>query len=496
MKTATHGHSLNHSLLAPRRRPAAAWRGACALLLSLAATAHFASVAHGEEPPAAQRPEGLAGSSGMPPLVPLEPRDKEAVRRTCDELIASGRAQRGSRDGGDFLFSAAGALYQTLRDVEAALPVYEEAIAAYPPGDPTRPIAQLHLARREVWRGNHPRAASLVKAVEPWEGVRLPVDLTELEQRRWAQLRRTLAIELPLLRADLHEAAGRRGQAAESLEGLAGTEGRGLPPSQRADLWQRAARLRYQAGDRAGALAAVDQAIELQARASQRAQLRFWRIHAKHGLLAEDGAPFLPRSWPGDAYERDVRTLLGEIQHVEGVGTMYLALGSTAYTAGKTELALEIYLLATRAPGLVEQARGNPMIWRGLLAAFPAALHLGRLEDAERILDMVEHIADEPIEEIDDYRAALIEARAEAAEKKKRAEPRPPTPEAGAEVGPRPTREPLGRLAAETTPQSQSPEPELVDAPSETAGTPAWIWIGGAASLLLCLGALARSRRK
>ena len=500
MKTARHRPTSRMFPVATRRYPVPSWRGACLLVLAAAALGPLAQIASAEED-SVQRPDGVVGFGGMPPLVPDDPRDKEAVRRTCDALITTGRLHRGTRVGGDFLFSAAGALYDTLRDFETAMPVYEEAVAAYPPGDPTRPIVQVHLARREVWRGNHPRAASLLADVEPWETARTPPDLTEGEQWRWAQLHAVLDYELPLVRADLHEAAGQYRNAARSVEGLANANDSGASDAQRARLWERSARLRYRGGDRAGALAAVDRAIELQPRASQGAERRFWRVHAKHGLLAEDGAPYLPRNWPGDAYERDVRTLLGEIQHVEGVGTMYLALGSTAYTAGKTELALEIYLLATRAPGLVEQARGNPMIWRGLLAAFPAALHLGRLEDAERILDMVEHIADEPIEEIDDYRAALIEARAEAAEKKKRAQQPPPTPEAGAEVGTGPTREPLGRLEAETTPASESREPGFEDAPSETAGAPAWIrpawiWIGGAACLLLCLGALVRSRRR
>lgn len=492
MQTAAPRGHARPPAVTPRRCPARPWRGTGALLLlTIAALVLLARPARAEDPPTVPLPEGMVGHGGMPPLLPDDPRDKVAVRASCDALVASGRAQRGTRKGGDYLFSAAAALYDTLRQFDAAMPIYEEAVDAYPRGDPTRPIALVHLARREIWRGNHPRAASLVKEVEPWEHARGPTDLTEREQLRWRQLRQALALELPLVRADLHEAAGRLGEAAASLEALAGTQGSGLRESQRARLLAQAARLRHRAGDRAGALASVDRAIELQhddpGRDDARlAELRYWRLHARHGLLSDTATPYLPRTWPGDAYEQDVRILLREIQDVPGIGTMYLALGSTAYTGGKKELALEIYLLAIRSPDLVEQARGKPMIWRGLLAAFPAALQLGRFEDAERILGIVERVADEPIEEMDDYRAALVEARAAAAEAKQReqapkADPDPakaPDDEDQPPAGP-----PLG-LEAEPGAGPTQPEQEST---KEADAPPTWPWwAAAAAALALC----------
>jgi hypothetical protein len=195
-----------------------------------------------------------------------------------------------------------------------------------------------------------------------------------------------------------------------------------------------------------------------------------------------------------------MRGFLREIQGVEGTGTSYLALGSTAFAAGRMEIALEIYLVALRAPDLLEAARQDPMIWRGLLMGFAAALDLGRLDDAQRFLEIVERIADEPHEEmaaeLAAYRIALAEARAKqdtdssVTPKKKPGPQAPGTGTAGGE-------ETEARLEpAGIRPERHRREADL-DAASHppTEDRPLWPIAVGVLGIALLLGAWLRVRR-
>ena len=435
-------------------------------------------------------PPGTTSYGGMPPLMPGSPSDADAVRALCDAWTDAGRRARGTRRGGDMLFSAAGALYDYIRDRERPFALYADAFDAYPAGDPTRGVVLLHHARREMGRGNVPKAQALAAALVPWESARAPRDLGPGDLRRWEELAAALREELPQLRAELHEANGELLAAAEALAGMLVDEAVELHPGIRTMLWERVARLRHRGGDRPSSLEAIDRALQFTEEGTrERAKLAFWRLHARHGLVAPDGGPFLPRTWPGDAYERDVRVYLREIQGVEGVGTKYLSLGSSALMANRLEIALEIYLLALRAPDLVEAARRNAMIWRGLLAAVPAAIELERFDDAERLLSTIERIADEPLEQMDQLRILIREGRAEkkARAAKAHAEAEP-GPEAGAPPAPR--RRPLGTLATEDATETEAGESADPASPQPPDGTPSWLWIASGACLLVGLAAL------
>ena len=221
----------------------------------------------------------------------------------------------------------------------------------------------------------------------------------------------------------IDEAAGDLLSAAERQEAIAARLDRaGRPRADRA--WAKAARLRARAGDAERALAAVDRALELVEGDGVRADLSFWRLHLQHGLLDADGTPTLGSRWPGDAFVADARATLRGLPGNPRVGPWLLTLASRAVTAERDDVALDLYLLALRDPALLDRARDDPDLAGGLLVAFPVALRLGRLDEAERILDVLAGVADMPVADQDALRLALARAREEAA----RTGPPPPPP--------------------------------------------------------------------
>ena len=403
----------------------------------------------------------------------------------------------GTRLGGDYLFSAAYAEHHFLDAPKEAAPLYAEALAAYPSEDPTRSAVLLEQAQYELSRGNHPRAKALLKPLVSWAAAIAPKDMSKADAGRWRLLREALAEQLPRLQADLAEREGRFADAAVSLEALLNSGEIYLSPPARAMAWERIARWHQREGNKDGVERAIEEALENTAEGSARANLTFWRLHARHGLIARDGGPALTRTWPGPAFERDLRMFLRSIQGVEGTGTSYLALASSAFRADRKEIALEIYLLALRAPDLVEAARGDANIWRGLLMGFAAALELDRFEQAEQILSIVERIADEPIQEVDAYRIAIREARAAKLE---REEKRKREAASGAEPGARPTpptRVPLGRIETSGDADRGLEETEEFGLRDEESHALAdWLWPVSAALLALALAALILARRR
>jgi len=410
------------------------------------------------------------------------------------QLVRRGRARPGTRLGADMLFSAAQLRHDLLDERQPAFELYREAVSAYPAGDPSAAVALFEHARRESLRGNTAAAERLLEAFAPWREARWPADLDEVDQHRWAALARRVHRDLPRLEAQLQTANGRFAAAANSLQAVLGDADAHLLGAQRVQLWQQSARLRYRAHDRKGALRAIDEAARVSGDAHTRAELSFWRLFAKHGLLAPDGAPGLTSSWPGQAFEDDLRDFLRTLQDVEGLGTSYLALASTAFTAGRKELALEIYLLALRDPALIERARGDESVWRGLLMAFPAALDLERFDEAENLLGVVERIADQPIGEMNSLRIAVRDARAAKQRREARAaEARrsPAAPARPAATSARTDRSPLGIQTGEGRPQ----EARLGDEPA-TAPPARVSWLPFASGGLLLLGVLLLLRRR
>nr|MDJ0521667.1 hypothetical protein [Planctomycetota bacterium] len=351
------------------------------------------------------------------PFVPTEPTDAATVRAWCDACADLGRSERGTRHGGDLLFAAGEAARRTLRDAKRATQLFAEAAGAYPDADVTRGVLLVRWLAVELDRGNAPRATTLLERLGDVEALRPPRDATESELRRWEIWDLERRLKLPPQRARHLAAQGNAGEAARILEQLVRDEADALEAWLRLDYLVKAARHHYVAGSREGAVRALDAALELTEDDERTASLRFLRLYAKHGLLDEHGMPRVGREWPGEAFEDDLRAYLREIQGREGVGTRYLSLGSRAYAAGRYAIALEIYLLGLRDPELLAEARRKPTVWRGLLMGYSAAMRLERFDEAEQILEIVERIADEPMDDKDTFLLALQKARRDVAER-------------------------------------------------------------------------------
>jgi tetratricopeptide (TPR) repeat protein len=380
-------------------------------LLALALPALVAGGALAGEEPAL--PAGTVPRADFPPYGPDPALGREEVAAWCARTAAA--AAQGGPRAADLLASAAEALAGDLGRRAEAARLYARALDAYPPEDPGAGLVLLRWARQESWRGNTPQVGRLLGRLRPWAGRLAPRDLDAAAARRWRLLREALAWELPGLRATWLERQGHFAEAAASLEELAAADVPRRGAATQAHLRERAARLRYRAGQRARALEDVDAAIALRRDDDTAlARLRFWRLQASHGLLTEGAAALATARWPDEGYERDVLAYLASVHGVEGCATRYLALGSNAYAAGHLRSALAIYRMALRDPVVVEAARHHELVWRGLLLGFDAALELGRFDEAERLLEAVGRVADEPIPERDRFLVAIRRARARA----------------------------------------------------------------------------------
>ena len=412
-------------------------------------------------------PPGTVVSTGAPPLVPGGGRDR--LSGWVDACLASGRRQAGTRLGGDLLFSAGMALARRLDDPHRALAVLGEAAAAYPTDAPYRGLVLLAAADLRLAGGDAVAARRLLDAAQAAASRPPPVDADvvtlsrhDLLAGRMASVGAGLGVRIDEAAGDLARAAARQARLAETLDR------RGEPGADQA--WARAARLHARTGDLAGALAAVDRALELTASDETRARLSFWRLHARHGLLDAEGAPTLGAHWPGDAFVEDVHATLRGLQGNPAVGTWLLALASRAVTAGRDDAALGLYQLALGDPVLVDRARSEPLVRGGLLVAFPVALRLGRFEEAERILDVVAGIADGPGQDMDAYRVALARAREKAA-REEVPTPEPAVEEESADDSEPPPSPHRGRLHPHGPPPAadvgSEPRPDTVDEADE-----------------------------
>ena len=457
-----------------------------ALLPALALHGAGAGAAFADEEPAL--PPGTAHAMGYPPYRPLGTAEPE-LAAWCDACLEAGRALRGSRRGGDLLGAAGEVLARRLGRLADADDVFAEAAANYPPDDPSIGVLLITWAGHASRRGHTARVGRLLDQIRPWADATRPADLDAPDVYRWDLLQGAVAWDLPAVEALWLERNGRFLPAAERLVDLARTALPGREPGAVALLWERVARLRYRGGARAEALAAIDEALALREDDDTAvATLGFWRLQAAHGLLDEMAAPSMTAHWPGEDYERDVAAYLRAIQGTPGITTRYLTLASGALAGGRLAAALAIYELALRDPTVAEAARHDALVWRGLLPAWQAALALGRLDEAERLLEAIERIADEPIPEKDAYLVAIRRRRAEDGPSPVPAAP-PPVPPQAAPPLPEPTgpASPLGIETGERT-AAQSPPPAADAAPQPFPGRwPTWLWVGALAALGLLL---------
>jgi len=463
-------------------RPGALRRGGLAALLLLLG----AVTAVAEDAPL---PAGTDVYAGVPPYLPHTLRDPRVVGAWCSACEVQGRSESGTRRGGDLLFAAADVRRRYLHDPAGAAAGYAEAADAYPAADVGRSMLMVRWLALELDRGDASQATRVLADVEGAVGGAPPRDAGAAELRRWCAWEEVRRLDLPPLVARHHALEGRHREAAEVLERLATEEAQALERPTRARLLEQAARDRYRGGMRPEAVRAMEAAIDVRiadgADETKLASLRFWALYAKHGLLTTEGLPLVTGAWPGEAFERDLRVYLRELQGVEGVGTRYLSLASGAYAAGRYETALEIYLLGLRDPSLVELARRDGSIWRGLLMGYAAAMELERFDDAERILEIVERVADEPIDDMDAYTLALVKARRWAREGPLREEARRRLAEA--QTRGKDARTKAGRGEGARIETGEEP-PAVLPRASEPAGEggPSWPWLVA----LVGLGAL------
>lgn len=464
--------------------PAACRRGAPLLpilfVLFVGMSGLYALTAHADDRPLPEKTSSHVG--GLPPYGPPTWKDETRMLAWCDACLELASKDGSARHAADLRFSAADVYQVHVRDRKRASQLYAKAAATYDAGDITRGVVLVRWLRLELDRGNQPEATRVLEALQDYVDRRTPRDVEYAEAVRWEVWETERRRDLPRHVAAHHEANGRFKAAAEILERLAREEADLSDRRGRARLLESAARAYHRAGMQDGAVRTISAAIELVDTEQGKAELRFWRLYAEHGLLSPEGYPLVTDRWPGEAFEDDLRTFLREIQGVEGVGTKYLSLGSRAHAAKRYEIALEIYLLALRDPSLVAEARKDASIWRGLLMGYSAAMELERFDEAEQILEIVERVADEPIADKDDYVLAIAKSRQWAADRPMREEARHKLAEARSKRAKREAERRRRARIATGEEGAAEDEPGLGEAEAEADGTDV--------SILLVLGVL------
>ncbi len=449
------------------------------LALALCFLLVAASAARGEERPDMRLdppfPDNTVSSSELPWYEPLRSSDNVGLRVWCDEMTAFGRRREGTRLGGDALLAAAHVLYHRVKDKKEAFRVYGVVAEAYPTNDPTRAVAIFTVAQRESWRGRYQAVEQALKELDDWADRSWPKRTSHEDARRWSLLAEIIDEKVPVLRADWHEAGGRYREAAALLEKLAGTTQDALVI--RRGYWERAARLYARGRDRASAMRAADQAIELAKNDEDRTYWTVWRVYAEHGKLMKNGAIGPTRGKGPDAFYDDLLRAARD-RAGEGMFDTYLSMGSSAFVADKLEIALEIYLLALRDPEFIERALKDGAVRGGALTGVGIAADLGRFEDAEWIFATIERMAESPIEDFEMFRRNIEKARTKL-DDALRTKGRTP-PKRAPIQDPKPRLERLKRIET----GDADPEDDFAPLPpDEGSGVPMWAWIAVAGVL-------------
>lgn len=452
-----------------------------------------ASGVRGEEPPDLRLGAPFPAETlprGSAPFYGPAVTEAAAVRSWCDAMIATGRRHHGTRLGGDMLMAAAHAVQHQLAKLDEAAPLFAAAVAAYPPDDPTHGIALYEQGRREAWRGNFPAAARALEGLEQWARVDWPKATSDEDRDRWSGLADIVDDGLPLFRASVYEGQGRFADAGSEIEQRADNV-RAID-RERARLWERAARLYNKVPDREATLRAADRLVELAPEGAPRSYWIIWRIYASYGRLTREGAIGPTRGTVDDAFYDELLAVARDRAGYGGMSASYLAMASSAFLGGKLRIALEIYLLALDDPTFAEDALADPGVATGALIAVDLAAQLGRFEDAELLLSIIERLAGQPIENVEMFRKSIEETRTQLDESLRESGREPPQRDPIPSPRLEPARlEPLGRL--ETGEVSDDPPSGL--APQSPDGeAPGWIWVAGGALVLFGLFAVLRRR--
>ncbi len=370
-------------------------------------------------------PDDAARFVGIPPIVPDGVPDDAAARRAWSgRLLSWAAAEDSVVETADARLSAA---WATLDDDPAeAASALENAGCAYPVGEPYAAVAfygaaRAHLLAKDV------AGAETALARAGSAGSRLSPDANDATRARFEIASAWLARN-ELLPVRVAEAAGRYADVAVRLEAIADDPARRAAVHRDAAwLWHRAARARARAGDDEEASSDADRAVEQATTDRARADYVVWRVYLENHALDAEASPGLLATWPGHRFTESAVAALRGLRGNPNAGDALLALGSSALSAGAYEDALSLYALAFSDPLLVRRAGEDEMLRRGFLVAHLAALALGRYDEAEGLLDRAVALGDLPPEEVDGYRAAIVEAReaARAAEEAAGDEPAP-----------------------------------------------------------------------
>ena len=426
----------------PCRRPlrvSAATLAALTLAFLLAPRAAAAE----EEPQPARvlLPAGSASNAGgIPPYAPPRPPAGASLATRKDlalQWIAAAESilprleqQRATPD----VLLACAFLWRDLpgRHDEAARD-FTAARDAYPPAEPFRAVASLELARLELARGHPAAALRHRETLTRFDNSTGLLNPSALDQLREGATRRYFDLHWPRAEAQMLAGMGKLEAAGLVLERGAV---RLSDPRLRARRLERAARFYTRAGQPTRAVAAIDAASRDVASEDRQADLAFWRLHIEHGVVDAGGSPALTSTWPGRGFTQRVLAYLDRYGHLPSTAEQYLAFGSLAHTAGRDEIALEIYHRALANPHLESRFRSSASLQSGLLVMVPVAIELQRYSEAQRFLDALTRMGAGSQELRDALEIRLREARAAKEERTgeptSTAPPAPPCPRRGA----------------------------------------------------------------
>jgi hypothetical protein len=359
---------------------------------------------------------------------------------------------------------------------------------ALPWQDPLAALALLVTVELWLDAGAFEASRGALARLRDWRALPGPVDPDALTLERWHLAQRLARERYPELVARYWESQGKPIAAAAALREAADDPERASGASV---AWERIARFELLGKRRAESRAAGERALLAAADAETKARLSFWLLHLDHGLLRPDGMLGPARSaeeavglkTPGKAYLAALGELVERLAGSPALGGHLLSAASTAFAARASETALAIYRLALADPFLRRAAWQDGSVQGGLLLAVESALLLGRLDDAEALLDEIASLASGPLVQGDALRVRIRLAR----ERERERAARPPEP--AAPPAPRRPERATGTLAVPdaATPDDASRDPGAErETPPPSASSPL-LWAALLAAALLSL---------
>lgn len=444
-------------------------------------------------------PAGTAYSQGRVPAATWSTRFADVTFQ--DWLAAARHAAarwKGTRVAADLVFGAAAAEIDDRLDepdgltTSEAIDLLRETITWFRTDDPHHASVVLRIVGLEIRRGNIKVAERDLQSIAGWENAVPPADLPAWERSRWTSLARDWDARWHLAWTRVHVGLGRNGKAAEVREAVA----RRHPPRASVVLME-AARLHVANKDLPRALDAADRAHDRARSDAERSEISFWRLLAEAGMLNIHGNPG-PTTWPKDpTFLKKAVAWFDSPDAQAARAEDFLYLGSLATMSQRPEAIVAIYTRALDAPAIAEMLRKDPSMQDTLLAGVIGLKDLGRLDEAEALLDALVRTAGEAAPISDAVRASIRSARADTAADRETPAPEPTTApvesavsEPAADAGDRGLLQPEGQGAAEDA----AADPEVTVTPTPVALGP-WMLVLGILAVGVLLLSRARARR-